>query len=182
MHQRGVAVTSNDPVHGVLTYVGVLSFLIAMWFGAMAFGRWFRVYSIGTLVVCLAFAVLTGLDIPRIAADQPTRWMGVWERITIFGYLPVYFLSAGFATLAAYRVLMVWVYDRTGSLLVATLMHASYIFSTLFVLAPPTTGVPFLTYSGVFMAVPWVVVAVVVRANPGEPRQPSASWGPSRAV
>jgi len=87
MHQRGVAVTSNDPVHGVLTYVGVLSFLIAMWFGAMAFGRWFRVYSIGTLVVCLVFAVLTGLDIPRLAANQPTPWMGLWERITIFGYL-----------------------------------------------------------------------------------------------
>ena len=27
--------------------------------------------------------------------------------------------------LPAYRVLMVWVYDRTGSLLVAILMHAS---------------------------------------------------------
>jgi hypothetical protein len=77
----------------------------------------------------------------------------------------VYFLSTGFATLAAYRVLMVGVYDRTGSLLVAILMHASYIFSTLFVLAPPTTGVPFLTYSGAFTAVLWVVVAVVVRAQ-----------------
>jgi membrane protease YdiL (CAAX protease family) len=82
-------------------------------------------------------------------------------------FLPVYFLSAGFATLTAYRVLMVWVYDRTGSLLVAMLMHASYIFTTLFVLAPPTTGVPFLTYSGAFTAVLWIVVAVVVRANPG---------------
>jgi membrane protease YdiL (CAAX protease family) len=97
-------------------------------------------------------------------------------------FLPVYFLSAGFATLTAYRVLMVWVYDRTGSLLVAILMHASYIFSTLFVLAPPTTGVPFLTYSGAFTAVLWVVVAVVVRANPGGPRPPSANRGSSRAV
>ena len=38
--------------------------------------------------------------------------------------------------LTAYRVLMVWVYDRTGSLLVAVLMHASLIASTLFILAP----------------------------------------------
>jgi membrane protease YdiL (CAAX protease family) len=96
-------------------------------------------------------------------------------------FLPAYFLSA-VATLTAYRVLMVWVYDRTGSLLVAMLMHASYIFTTLFVLAPPTTGVPFLTYSGAFTAVLWVVVAVVVRANPGGPREPSASRRPSRAV
>ena len=33
--------------------------------------------------------------------------------------------------LPAYRVLMVWVYDRTGSLLVAMLMHASLTASTL---------------------------------------------------
>jgi len=32
---------------------------------------------------------------------------------------------------------MVWVYERTGSLLVMLLMQASDIFSTLFVLAPP---------------------------------------------
>ena len=32
--------------------------------------------------------------------------------------------------LPAYRVLMVWVYDRTGSLLVAMLMHASLTAST----------------------------------------------------
>jgi hypothetical protein len=87
VHQRGVEGTLNDPLHGVLTYVGVLSFLIAMGFGAMAFGKRFRLYSIVTLLVCLVFAVLTGLDIPRMAANQPTPWMGVWERITIFGYL-----------------------------------------------------------------------------------------------
>jgi len=410
MHQRGVAATSNDPMHGVLTYVGVVSFLVAMGFGAMAFGTWFRRYSIGTLLVCLAFAILTGLEVPRMVANQPTPWMGVWERITIFGYLlwgvvlaillrahgaiaprqldkltqletppsgdlrhwlarqrehlmttrtafirrqpvltyftltfaiswggfllaggsglfagtswrtdpaflvavqvmlagppiagllmtvlvsgtaglrellsrllkwrvggrwyavalltapileiavllalsrvspvflpaivtsddkaallasgiaiglaggfaeelgwtgfaiprllvrhsafaigvivgplwvawhllqmlwvgatssetlplalflPLFFLSA-VATLTAYRVLMVWVYERTGSLLVAILMHASYIFSTLFVLAPPTTGLPFLTYSGAFAAALWVVVAAVAVAD-----------------
>jgi hypothetical protein len=36
--------------------------------------------------------------------------------------------------------------------MLAILMHASYIFSTLFVLALSTTGVPFLIYSGVFAA------------------------------
>lgn len=57
---------------------------------------------------------------------------------------------------------MVWVYEHTGSLLVAVLMHAGYIFSTLFVLAPPTKGEPFLIYSGVFTALLWGVVAVMV--------------------
>ena len=52
-------------------------------------------------------------------------------------------------------------------------MHASYIFSTLFVVAPPTTGVPFLTYSGVFAVSLWVVVAAVAMDNGGQlSRQP----------
>jgi uncharacterized protein DUF998 len=87
MHLRGVETTVNDPVHGVLTYTGVLFFLTAMGFGAAAFGPRWRVYSIGTLGVSLLFAVLTGLDIPRMAANLPTPWMGVEERITIFAYL-----------------------------------------------------------------------------------------------
>jgi len=33
------------------------------------------------------------------------------------------------------------------------------------VLAPPTTGVPFLIYSGAFAGVMWAVVAVVATAN-----------------
>jgi hypothetical protein len=87
MHLRGVEGTSTDPLHGVLTYVGVLSFLIAMGFGAMAFGKRFRFYSIGTLLVSVVFVTLTGLYVPRLAANQPTPWMGVWERIGIFSYL-----------------------------------------------------------------------------------------------
>lgn len=77
-------------------------------------------------------------------------------------FLPVYLLTA-IAALTAYRVLMVWVYDRTMSLFVAVLMHGSYIACTLFVLAPPTTGTPFLVYSTLFVAVLWVAVAVVAR-------------------
>lgn len=87
MHLRGVQATSNDPVHGVLTYLGVLFFLVGMGFGALAFGKRFQIYSIVTLVACLAGAALTGLEIPQLAANQPTPLMGVYERITIFGYL-----------------------------------------------------------------------------------------------
>ncbi len=87
VHLRGVKGTSNDPLHGVLTYLGVLFFLIAMGFGSTAFGKRFRLYSIGTLLVGVVFAVLTGLDVPRMAANQPTPWMGVFERILIFSYL-----------------------------------------------------------------------------------------------
>jgi hypothetical protein len=82
-------------------------------------------------------------------------------------FLPQYFLSA-IASLTAFRILMVEVYDRTESLLVAILMHASYIFSTLWVLAPPTTGGSFLTYSWAFATSLWIVVAAVAAANRGQ--------------
>jgi membrane protease YdiL (CAAX protease family) len=96
-------------------------------------------------------------------------------------FLPQYFLSA-IAQLTAYRVLMVWVYDHTESLLMAILMHASYIFSTLFVLAPPITGGAFLTYSWVFAAALWIVVIAVAVVNRGQlSRQPLSAFSQNRS-
>jgi len=73
-----------------------------------------------------------------------------------------------------YRILMVWVYDRTGgSLLVAMLMHASLTASTTFILVPLATGMARVTYYLVLGAVLWVVVAVVALAKGGQlARQP----------
>ena len=93
-------------------------------------------------------------------------WVGrtSFETLSPVIFLSLYFLFA-IAQLTAYRILMVWVYDRTKSLLVAVLMHASYIFSTLFVFAPPTTGGPFLIYSGIFTVVLWLIVTIVIVTN-----------------
>jgi hypothetical protein len=87
MSMRGVETTSNDTLHGVLTLIGVLAFLSAMAFGSAAFGKRFRLYSLGTLVISFFFSALTGIYVPAVAANQPTPWMGVWERIGIFSYL-----------------------------------------------------------------------------------------------
>src|ERR687898_883273 len=77
--------------------------------------------------------------------------------------------------MTAFRVLMVWVYDRSGgSLLVAgMLMHASYTAFT-FILAPLTiSGVAFLTVTFAEAAALWMVVAVVALVNHGHlTRQP----------
>jgi uncharacterized protein len=76
--------------------------------------------------------------------------------------------------LTAYRVLMVWVYDRAGSLLVAALMHASLIASTLFLLAPEAlAGAAYVTWSLGLAAAFWMAVAAVVVASRGQlSRQP----------
>ena len=81
-------------------------------------------------------------------------------------FLTLYFFS-GVAQLTAFRVLMVWVYDRTGSLLVAMLMHTSLIVGTIFVFTPLATGVAFLTYTWVLAAALWVAVGAVAVANGG---------------
>jgi uncharacterized protein len=76
-------------------------------------------------------------------------------------FVPLY-LVTGVAQLTAYRVLMVWVYERTNSLLLATLMHATLIVSTVqTVLTPAVTGWPFLTWFGASAVVLWMVVAAV---------------------
>ena len=62
--------------------------------------------------------------------------------------------------LTPYRVLMVWVYDRSGSLLLASLMHASLIASTLFLLAPATmAGMVYITWSMTLAAAFWIALA-----------------------
>jgi hypothetical protein len=87
MHLRGAEFTLTDTMHIVLAMVTVLLMLLAIGFGAAAFGKRFRLYSIATMVILVAFGALTGLDAPRIAANLPTPWVGVWERINIGVFL-----------------------------------------------------------------------------------------------
>jgi hypothetical protein len=87
MHMRGAGVTLTDTMHKILTMVTVLLMLTAIGFGAAALGKWFRFYSIATIVILLVFGVLTGLDAPRIEANLPTLWVGVTERINIGVFL-----------------------------------------------------------------------------------------------
>jgi len=58
-------------------------FLCTIGFGAAAFGRWFRIYSIITLIVALVFGALTGMASTSVQANQPTPRLGVWQRINI---------------------------------------------------------------------------------------------------
>ena len=72
---------------------------------------------------------------------------------------------AAVASLTAYRVLMVWVYDRTGSLFVTTLMHGMLTASTIFWFTPIATGGAFLADVWLVAAVMWLVVGAVAVAE-----------------
>jgi hypothetical protein len=87
IHLRGQGFAFTDTMHIVFTIVTVLLMLLAMGFGAAAWDKGFRFYSIATMVTLLVFGGLTGLDAPRIAANLPTPWAGVTERINIGVFL-----------------------------------------------------------------------------------------------
>jgi membrane protease YdiL (CAAX protease family) len=94
-----------------------------------------------------------------------------WAGRALAGDLPLSVFVAGFLAfyalaLPAYRVLMVRVYDGTGSLLVVMLMHALLSASTL-VLQPETTA-GHLTWNLVLAAVLWVIVAAVAVVHRGQ--------------
>jgi hypothetical protein len=74
-------------------------------------------------------------------------------------FLPAVLFYVG--SLPAYRVLMVWVYDRTGSLLVTMLMHASFSASMLILQPLELDLVAGLSWNLLLAATLWAVVAAV---------------------
>ncbi|HET9561343.1 MAG TPA: DUF998 domain-containing protein [Propionibacteriaceae bacterium] len=73
--------------HLVLVVIGILTWLGSMGFGAAGFGRRFRIYSLVSLAVVVTFNALALAYAPEVAAGQPTRWIGLYERIAFSAYL-----------------------------------------------------------------------------------------------
>jgi len=93
---------------------------------------------------------------------------GASESVPMALYLPVLL----FSFLPPFRVLLVWVYDHTGSLPVVMVMHASLSASSM-ILRPQGTGVQVVTSDLLTAAFLWIVVAAVAVANHGHlSRQP----------
>ena len=87
-------------------------------------------------------------------------------------FAPVWLLGILVGSLTAFRVLMVWVYESTGSLLVAMLMHVS-LASCTFILTPPVGGAPYWIIGFAYAAALWVIVAAISLAQGGHlSRQP----------
>lgn len=109
----------------------------------------------------------------------------IWAANAAAGELSmsVYLLSIGIGVfvgyLTAFRVLMVWVYERTRSLLLAMLMHAS-VTSSLLVLNPlGISGARLVVYSFSLAAAIWVAlggIAIAVRV--GMTRRPDRTAVP----
>jgi uncharacterized protein len=79
----------------------------------------------------------------------------------IAGFVAFYFVA-----LPAYRVLLVWFYDHTDSLLLVMLMHAVLSAST--VILGPVAAHGHFTWNFLLGVALWGVVAVIATAKPGE--------------
>jgi len=94
-----------------------------------------------------------------------SNYLGGGESWIMFvaGFLAFYLVA-----LPAYKVLLVWVYDRTGgNLPVIMLMHAFLSASTL-IFQPSASGVIGFIWNFVLGIVLWIVVAVVAVKNRGQ--------------
>ncbi len=104
MHRREVlaagGATLTDTLHLISGGVGTAFCLLIIGFGAAAFGRWFRIYSVATIVVLLGFGFWTGVEAPMVSANEPTPWLGVIERI-MFASFVLWFAALAIVLLRA---------------------------------------------------------------------------------
>jgi membrane protease YdiL (CAAX protease family) len=126
----------------------------------------------------------TGLAVPRLLRQHSTLATGlavgvVWgalhyplfrEAGSFSGALPLALLLVKlFSWLPAYRVLMVWMYDRTGSLLVTALMHASMSATSIVLALPPGSAEQSIASLLASASAWWVLVAVITVASRRRP-------------
>jgi membrane protease YdiL (CAAX protease family) len=134
----------------------------------------------------------TGFAVPKMRLRYGVLGTGLivglifaaWDFLVVFwvsaatsaaGALPMAFFMPAvlFTWLPPYRVLMVWVYDRTESLLLAMLMHTSLVAFWTILTPLALIGMMLVTYYLVIGAALWVVVAALAVANHGHlSRQP----------
>ena len=94
------------------------------------------------------------------------HFLPFWKSETFSATFPlVLLLGQLFSWLPPYRILMVWVYDRTESLLVSVLMHASLMAGLNALVPAELSGTTLLTWILAWAAALWVIVGVVAVVN-----------------
>jgi hypothetical protein len=84
MHMRGAERTISDTMHIVSTIALSLILMLAMGLSSVTDGKWFKIYSIGTIIILLLFGAWAAPDGALLDANQPTPWFGIKERINIY--------------------------------------------------------------------------------------------------
>jgi hypothetical protein len=74
---------SNDTGHLVMTGLTGIFVLAELASAAVAFGWWFRLYSLLSALTSLVFGLLVSAQSPNLQDGKPTPRMGLYERVTI---------------------------------------------------------------------------------------------------
>jgi len=124
----------------------------------------------------------TGFAVPRLKQHYDVLKTGLivgivwgawhflpfWKSDTFSAAFPlILLLGQLFSWLPPYRILMVWVYDQTESLLVCVLMHASLMASLSAFVPAELSGSTLLTWIFTWAAALWIVVTVGVKIATG---------------
>lgn len=83
MNMRGNEMALTDVLHISWGVIVLMLMFIMIGIGAKVFGKGFRIFSISSIVLYVVFGVLTGIESPNIATNEPTPMIGIWERINI---------------------------------------------------------------------------------------------------
>jgi membrane protease YdiL (CAAX protease family) len=136
----------------------------------------------------------TGFAAPRLRARHSITATGLavgivwgawhlplfWEGDSFSGTLPlVILLIKLFSWLPPFRVLLVWIHDRTQSLPVVMIMHTAVSFVSIALPPETLTGARLLRSLLVSAATMWLLLAAV---GIGRSRSPAASLGLERGV
>ena len=118
----------------------------------------------------------TGFAVPRLKRNYSVLGTGLivglvwgawhfppfWKSDTFSATIPlILLLGQLFSWLPPYRILMVWVYNRTESLLVSVLMHASLMAGLNALVPAELSGTNLLTWIFAWAITLWLIVGVL---------------------
>ncbi len=87
-----------------------------------------------------------------------------WEEDSFFKLLPILILLGRlFAWLPPFRIIMVWVYNSTESLLLTMLTHASLVFTTTVIVPMTLTGKDLLIWLIIWGGVLWIITLFILK-------------------
>lgn len=88
MHQRKVlaagGATFSDTLHFVLVGVAGI-FVVEAAFAVAALGKRLAIFTIATALATLVFGFITSRYAPEVQANEPTPWVGIYERVSAYG-------------------------------------------------------------------------------------------------
>lgn len=107
MHMRGEIGSTTDTMHLVMLGVTVPLMMLFLGIGSVTQGRWFRLYTWLTMFSMLVFGVLVTMQVPLVAAQLPTPFMGIMERVSV--YFPmIWIIVLAVSLLRVYDQKMNW--------------------------------------------------------------------------